>query len=214
MGFSITKEKDVKRIFVIVYIVGALGMSIPQTFTFFTKFIPYMLLLNFFYLAYFHPDKKGLKQLLVFLFIFLISIIIEIFGVNTGKIFGEYHYGSRFGLKIFETPVLIGFNWLFLTYTSSSVLEKLHIPVLFKIIGGSAIMLTYDLLIEQVAPILDIWSWKNEGVPAQNYVVWFGMAMLFHVCIKVFKVKTANPLSGVILISQFIFFVILLIFLR
>ncbi len=214
MGFSATNEKEVKKFFVIFYTIGALGMLIPQTFMLFTKLIPFSLLLNFFYLTYFHPNKKDIKSVIVFSFILLAGFIVEIIGVNTGIIFGEYNYGSSLGLKIFEIPVLIGFNWLFLTYTTASVIERFKLSAILKVGLASIIMLVYDIILEQVAPKIGMWNWKNDSVPLQNYLMWFGLAILFHSLIKVFKVKTANPLSLVILCSQFAFFIILLIFLK
>lgn len=214
MVFSLTDEKEVKKFFIIFYIIGILGMLIPHTFPIFIKLIPFALLLNFFYLAYFHPDKKNITSVIVFSFILFSGFIIEMIGVKSGIIFGKYRYGSNLGLKIFETPVLIGFNWLFLAYTTSSVLEKLRYSVAVKIILASVIMLIYDIILEQAAPMTGMWYWHNNSVPLQNFIIWFVLAMLFHSLIKVFKVKTENPLSLVILCSQFIFFITLLIFFK
>jgi len=214
MVFSATDEKEVKKFLIIFYMIGVLGMLIPKTFVFFTKLIPFSLLLNFFYLAYFHPNKKDIKPVIIFSFILLAGLIVEIIGVNTVVIFGEYRYGSSLGLKVFETPVLIGFNWLFLTYTTSSIFEKFKYNAILKVVLASVLMLFYDVVLEQVAPKIGMWSWESDSVPLQNYVMWFALAFLFHSIIKVFKIKTTNPLSLVILGSQFAFFIILLIFLR
>ncbi len=214
MKFSLSKEKDVKIIFVIFYLVGTIGMLIPLTFPLFKKLIPASLLLCFIYLFYFHDDKKGLRAAGVFSFILLTGIIIEIIGVKTGKIFGEYRYGSSLGPKIFETPVMIGFNWLFLAYTTSSVFERFKILPLLKICLASFVMLIYDVVQEQVAPDMGMWYWQNNSVPLKNYIVWFIIALIFQSILELFKVKTRNPLSITLLSSQFAFFIILLIFLK
>ena len=146
--------------------------------------------------------RKGLS-------IFLIGLIIEIIGVETKIIFGHYDYGRGLGLKIFHTPLLIGLNWLFLVYTTSSILESYKINDIFKIFLGASMMLIYDLVLEQVAPTMEMWTWKNDIVPIENYIVWFVLALFFHSLIKIFKVKTQNKLSFMVLVCQFLFFVVL-----
>jgi len=214
MRFSLTDEKKVKAFFVIFYAIGALGMIIPQTFMLFCRLTPLSLLLSLFCLAWFHPDKREFKTLFVFSLIFITCLVIEIIGVNTGLIFGPYEYGNTLGIKIFGTPLLIGLNWVLLTYLTSSVVEKVKIKVALKICIASLIMLGYDVVLEQAAPITGLWQWEGGKVPLQNYAVWLLLALVFHSLIKIFRVKTANPLSGVMLSSQILFFIVVLIFLR
>lgn len=212
MELSLTKEKEIKKFFVIFYIIGAIGMAIPFTSPLFKKLIPYSLLLCFFYLAYFHPNKKDKKSWLVFSFIFISGFLVEMLGVNTGKIFGSYLYGDSLGFKILETPLMIGLNWLFLVYTSAALVEKLRLTKWIKIFLASTCMLAYDLVLEQLAPTMDMWSWQNNVVPLQNYISWFLLAFIFHSLLVVFKIKTTNPLSVLLFCAQFLFFIFLLFF--
>jgi putative membrane protein len=46
---------------------------------------------------------------------------LEVVGVKTGLIFGEYKYGSTLGIKLFEVPLIIGFNWVFVILGSISI---------------------------------------------------------------------------------------------
>lgn len=212
MAFS-SKERVVRTFFVIFYGVGVAGLLLPFTSPFFMKLIPYTLLMNFALLVYFHSGKIDIWKIAVFSIIMLTGLLVEIIGVNTGVIFGEYKYGPSLGIKIYETPVIIGLNWVLLTYLTASVLERINIPVYTKILLASLFMLVFDIVVEQVAPRLGMWTWEGNIIPLQNYVAWFVIAVVFHSFIRLFGVKTHNPLSGTLLVSQFIFFVLLFFFL-
>ncbi len=210
MKFSITEEGEVKKFFIIFYIVGILGMIIPYTLPLFKVLTPLALLLSFGYLVFFHPTKKDAVANWIFLFIFFAGFIVEVIGVKTGIIFGGYAYGNGLGLKLWDTPLLIGVNWLFLVYTSACILDKTKWAAWAKVIIASSIMLVYDLILEQVAPKMDMWAWDGNSVPVQNYIAWFTIALFFHSLLKLFKVKLSNPLAVHILVCQFVFFIFLL----
>jgi len=211
MKFSMTDPREVKKFFVIFYVVGALGFTIPALSPFFILMIPYALLLNFAYLVYFHPDKRDLRPAFLFFGIFLMGFALEIAGVQTGKIFGTYTYGESLGIKLLSTPLIIGLNWVFLVYTTSSLFEKVKVPDVIKIILASLSMVAYDLVLEIAAPELGMWFWEEGYAPFQNYVAWFVASLAFHSLVKILRIKTGNPLSGVILLCQFLFFVIVVI---
>ena len=80
MKFSLTDYREVRKFFIIFYVVGTLGMVIPYTQQLFIRLIPYTLLLNVAYLTFFHEDKKSLKTLLAFLFIGISSFFFDICG--------------------------------------------------------------------------------------------------------------------------------------
>lgn len=199
--------------FVVFYIVGIAGMLLPFSFLFFVKLIPVALLLSSIALAFFHKNFNS-KTLLVFISIYIIGFFVEVAGVNTGLIFGDYTYGESLGIKLFNTPLIIGINWLLLVYITASVLELSKLTMLLKILFGAFLMLGYDLIIEQIAPILDMWTWQNNKVPVKNYVTWFLLALVFHTAIQVFKINTKNKLAPVILVCQILFFLVLLIYFK
>lgn len=199
--------------FVIFYLVGIAGMLLPFSFLLFVKLIPFALLLSSLALAFFHKNFNS-KTLLVFISIYIFGFFVEVSGVNTGLIFGDYIYGESLGIKLFNTPLIIGINWLLLVYITASVLELSKLTMLLKVLFGTFLMLGYDLIIEQIAPILDMWTWQNEKVPVKNYVTWFLLALVFHSAIQVFKIKTKNKLAPVILVCQILFFLVLLIYFK
>ena len=102
----------VVRFIIIFYAIGFTGFVLPFSHDFFISLTKWALLLNIFLLLWFHQGTFDLKTLAVFCFIFIAGIIIEIIGVNTGLIFGNYSYGKGLGIKIWGTPLLIGINWL------------------------------------------------------------------------------------------------------
>jgi len=207
------RAKETSLFFGIFYTVGIAGLIFPFSYELFLKLIPFALILSFVALSFFHTDKINLKSIILFSCIYLIGFSIEAIGVKTKIIFGAYHYGNSLGFKLFETPLIIGINWLFLVYTTSSVFQKFKIHLGFKIVLASLSMLIYDIVLEQVAPKMDMWHWKNETVPLQNYIAWFIIALFLNSLLKLFKINTQNKLALPILIYQFLFFVLLFIFL-
>jgi putative membrane protein len=206
--------KEVKKFFIIFYAIGITGLIVPFTYPFFLALFPFVLFFNFIALAKFHPVKIDLKTLTVISGIFLLSFAIEVIGVNTGYIFGTYKYGNSLGFKLLNVPLIIGINWVLLIYTTSSVAEKINIKGFPGIIVASSIMVVYDIILEQVAPKIDMWYWCNNVVPLQNYIAWFVIALGFHFVFKTFKINSQNKLAIVILICQFIFFLSLFIFFK
>jgi len=164
--------------------------------------------LSSFAVFFFHTEWSK-KTIIVFLSIFLIGFFIEVAGVKTGVIFGRYTYGSALSLKFLDTPVIIGLNWLLLVYISSSVVDRLKTGTVFKVLLSASVLLLYDLILEQVAPKLDMWRWDNNTVPVQNYIAWFSIAFIFSGYLKTCGIKLQNNLAAVILICQTAFFTIL-----
>jgi len=210
VNYLSNRTKAVQAIVAIFYTVGVIGTLIPPTSSLFLSLTPYVLLLSTLLLIAFHKGNDTRKTTLSFLIIFLLSFIIEVIGVKTGLIFGEYAYGKGLGIKLFQTPLIIGLNWFFLVYTTASIVEEFKIPTWLKIVGASILMLLYDLILEQMAPVFEMWQWKNGVIPIQNYIAWFLIALLFHWLLKLRKIKFQNKLAFVILFCQFMFFVVLL----
>jgi len=201
-------------LFVIFYTVGVAGIGIPLTQRFFIILIPYALLLSFIAILLFHKSLHSGNTRFVFFTIILVSYIVEVIGVNSQIVFGKYIYGSGLGLKVFGTPLMIGINWAMLVYCSSSIMERFRLPIVMQVILASVLMVIYDIVLEQVAPFLDMWYWNGDSVPLQNYSVWFLLALIFHGLVKWKKVRTENPLASAIFICQLLFFAAILIFIK
>jgi putative membrane protein len=204
----------VKSFLISFYIIGFLGFIIPYSFEIFKYLTAPAILLNVFLLTLFHRHKLDNKTIFIFLLIFIVGIAFEIIGVNTGIIFGNYTYGSVLGLKIFKTPLIIGLNWLMLSYISTSVVEPFKINDFSKILLATIIMVFYDLIIENVAPSIGLWYWSNDIIQLKNFIAWFIISLFFNSLIKFFKINTDNPLSRHILGLQIAFFGLLVLYFK
>ncbi|WP_340113035.1 carotenoid biosynthesis protein [Maribellus mangrovi] len=195
--------------FVVFYGVGIIGLSIPATYPIFTKLTPLALLLSTVAMAFFHRTYSE-KALAFFGVIYLIGFGVEVIGVNTKLIFGHYTYGSGLGPKLLETPLIIGVNWLLLVYAANSVIERFVSNRFGVILLAGLALVGYDLILEQAAPLIDMWSWQNNTVPVQNYLAWLVLAVLLSGVLLFSGVPVKNRLAPVILSCQTLFFIVLL----
>ncbi len=204
-------KRFVIAFFVVFYVVGIIGMTLPMLQPLFIKLVPVALLLSLIAIMLLHQPAFDTKTILVFATIAVSGYFIEVIGVNTGLVFGSYEYGDALGIKIFNTPLLIGLNWLMLMYAGYAVTEKMRLNTWVSMLIVSSLILIYDLVLERIAPVLGMWQWENTTVPMQNYLAWFLITLLFQGLLKVAKVKTNNSLAFIIVLMQVIFFLILLI---
>lgn len=214
MKLSVNSPAAVAKFFLIFYVVGIVGMVVPFTQKLFVALIPYSLLLSTGYLFYFHQNRRSITDWVLFALIALLAFLIEVFGTCSGLLFGAYRYGNGLGVKLFETPLLIGANWVFLVYCSAEVVSKARMGNVMQIVAASALMVMYDLLLEVVAPKMDMWHFVDDVVPYQNFVAWFVVALCFHTLLKLFRVQVRNPLATTLFVSQFLFFLVLALLLK
>ncbi|MEE4286708.1 MAG: carotenoid biosynthesis protein [Mariniphaga sp.] len=164
------------------------------------------------FLIWFHQPKFTKKMLVVFGIIFIFSFLVEAIGVKTGLIFGEYIYGNGLGLKLFETPLMIGLNWLMLIYCTQIIAERISEDQTIRLFFAPFLMVIYDLVLEQAAPLLGMWSWAGGKIPVQNYVAWYLLAFLFHLLLQKTKTEFSNKLAIPVFVIQFLFFVVLVLY--
>lgn len=137
------------------------------------------------------------------------GFLVEVLGVHTGLIFGEYAYGATLGFKLWDVPLVIGLNWLLLVYAMGTLVTRLHLPA-YAQAGLAALGLTaLDLLIEPVAMRLDFWQWQGDSVPLQNYFGWFAVSFVLLLAFRMLRFEKGNPIAGAVLALQIIFFGIL-----
>ena len=190
----------------VFYMIGAAGFIFPLSRTFFIHLTLIALTLSFLVLIFFHSSSHVKRDLLVLTGIFLAGFIIEAIGVNTGRIFGSYQYGETLGFKIYQTPLYIGVNWVFITYTALSLAEKISKRQLVQCLLAPSLMLIYDILLEQLAPKMDMWHWRQFPAPIQNYMAWWLIGLVFTIVLRFSRIDTKNPLAVPLFICQFAFF--------
>ena len=154
------------------------------------------------------------KKFLIRLFlIFLLGLTVEIIGVNFSIFFGEYRYGNNLGVKIFDVPIVIGFNWVLLIILTGNFAHKIFPKsIMLRVLNGSIMMILLDLLIEISAPKLDYWEFAVNPVPLSNYLWWFIFSILFHFIYQS-NIKKEYVVSTNILVIHFLFFGLLALFL-
>jgi len=207
-------RRYVELFFIVFYIVGFIGTATPVLHDLFIGLFPFALLLSFVAILIYHSEAYTRRTVFVLILIGLSGYLVEVIGVKSHIIFGSYRYGNALGIKVLDTPLLIGINWLMLAYAGSSVAENFRLPLWLQIIFASAIMLIYDIILEQIAPVLGMWTWEGNSVPLQNYIAWFVVSMAFQFLIKAAGVRTRNPLAFKIILIQAIFFILLILFYR
>lgn len=160
-------------------------------------------------IVYYHHSEYNKPFITFSLLIFLSGYFLEVAGVKTGKIFGEYHYGSTLGFKILDVPPVMGLNWLVLIYSAGVVFNKLKTHYIIKSLLGAAILTGLDLFIEPIAIKYDFWIWASPQVPIQNYITWFLASFVFLSIFYNLKFNKTNKMALSLYLVQLGFFVIL-----
>ena len=153
------------------HICGMIGISYGNK-EFFLAFTPINLFISF-VLLFINQVKLEKAELNAALIIFFIGMISEILGVNYGLIFGDYVYLDNLGFKVLGVPVLIGINWIILTFITGSMSSYIIKNKYIAALTGAILMILLDLIIEPVAPLLGFWIFDFPTVPLQNYIGWF-----------------------------------------
>lgn len=135
-----------------------------------------------------------------------LGYFVEVLGVWTGRVFGEYSYGEVLGLKVLNVPLLIGLNWALLVFAIGVPMARTTLPRWAKVLLSSGAMVALDLLIEPVAIRLGFWSWEQVTVPLQNYVAWGGVSALFFTLFFTLPIQRENPVARYVLLAQVLFF--------
>lgn len=190
-----------------MYVAGLIGLNQNASAELFKTLTPFNLLTSLAILLYFHAEWNK-ASIYLCSSVFLLGYFVEVLGVNTGLIFGEYQYDTTLGFKLWGVPPLIGVNWLLLVYAVGVVSEQFLKNLGMKILLGAAFLTLFDYLVEPVAIRLEMWSWKNGLPPIQNYIAWFVVSVLLLSLFHGSKFLKQNPIAIWILGFQTLFFLI------
>lgn len=119
----------------------------------------------------------------------VISWLYEQIGVETGLIYGPYHYTDRLGIKLGHVPVLIPIAWFMMIYPSHVIANLIGtgkptgagrtlIQIVWLSALGAMTMTAWDLIMDpgMSSPPTQAWIWHKGGpyfgVPLQNFVGW------------------------------------------
>ena len=124
-------------------------------------------------------EESRSKSLLVFAFILFFGYLIELIGVQTGYLFGQYEYQTAMGPLLFGTPLIIGATWYATVAGAANISRFVKAPILAQSILAGCLAVMMDVLIEQVAISYGLWSWVGGDIPFYNYVCWFIFGTIF-----------------------------------
>lgn len=210
------KQKKLKQqisIFLLIaaHIAGFVGLTTESFHDLFIRLVPFNLLLTGFVCFINHNDYST-KFTIWARSIVLAGIGVEILGVQTGVIFGEYYYSHVLGWHVFDVPVLIGLNWLLLIYSIGVITHRLPVGSLFvKSVVGAAMMTGLDVLIEPVAVHLNFWQWVGETIPTQNFIAWFVISFFMLLSFHYLPFNKRNIIGYIIYPVQCIFFMAIIL---
>lgn len=217
-SFSVGNIKITKRntgifFLILFHLVGLIGLVIPDTSLVFQTLTPLNLIVSLILVLSFHRDWNGAFYLYLFIS-FLLGYFVEVLGIQTGMIFGGYRYGESLGLKIFDTPLLIGINWMLLIYTCGSISSLILKNLYLKALLGTILMVILDYLIEPVAMRMDFWHWDSDFIPMRNYLGWALLSCILLLIYFLLPFHKQNRLVISFYFVQFFFFLAIRIILR
>ena len=145
----------------------------------------------------------------------VLGYFIEVTGVKTGMLFGEYTYGESLGFKVLDVPLIMAVNWMILCYLSLSFGVRLFKNNILSVAFAGGLMTLLDVFIEPVAIKYDFWMWFQNGVaspaeiPLQNYLMWFIFAVALNFILVSDMRRASNKVWPYLLAIMTVFFVTL-----
>ena len=193
---------------IVIYTVGLVGFMAPSLHDVFILLIPVNIIFAVVILML-GQQKFTFKSFFLFFVCFLFGYFIELLGTKTGIIFGDYSYGNSLGWKVYGVPLLIGVNWFFVVYTSLAVAQSIYPSRWLQTILAPLLMVLYDYFLEPFAMRNDMWSWKGDIVPLENYVAWYCCGLLLCSIVIWGKFDVRNRFAAGLFTVQVFFFVVL-----
>lgn len=227
---TITKLQAATATAVLFHTIGLVGLLYYDK-AFFINATPFNLLLSFGLLVW-TQTERNLSFYLFFIASFLVGMTVEITGINTGLLFGNYTYGDVLGYKFKNVPLLIGINWFIIIYCCGISIHTLLMKVINRvsadtgksptslkalsvIVDGATLAVFFDWLMEPVAVKLGYWVWNGDGsVPFFNYLCWFVISLFLLAIFHFLKFSKQNKFAVNLLLIQLMFFLLLRTFLK
>lgn len=195
-----------------MFSVGVIGHIIPNFKPLMIFLTPYTLLLTGSVTLYFSFQKRNKNLFIWGIIVYTITFSLEVIGVKTGYVFGSYSYGDVLGLKLFDVPLIIGFNWVLIILGAIGLANRIHrSPLQVALLSGTFAVL-FDLILEPVAIKLGYWNWKKGFIPLENYYSWFGIAFFSSLFASKLKLELEDSLLVYYFLIQFAFFILLSLF--
>jgi putative membrane protein len=157
-------------------------------------------------LLFWNMPVNSFRKIAIWGVAFCIGMLVEIVGVYTGDIFGNYYYGENLGIKFMGVPFLIGVNWAVLSFITAAIGTRMTKSFWGSILIGACFMLGLDFLLEPLAGVFDFWHFEGGVVPIKNYVSWFITAFFLQLLIRKTTDFDKPYFSAHLFLSQVTFF--------
>lgn len=197
-----------------MYTVGVIGHLIDLTLPLMKILTPFTLLLTGGIVLFFSQKSSDTKLLFWVIITYSITFTLEVIGVKTGFIFGNYSYGKTLGFSLFEVPLIIGFNWVLVVMGAIKLSKRFFNDYFFIALFTGIFAVIFDFFLEPTAISLDYWYWEGNQIPLQNYIAWFVIAFLFSILFQKMKINISSTLVEKYFLTQLTFFIILFLFMR
>lgn len=162
----------------------------------------------------------------------IVGFGVEVIGVNTGILFGNYSYGSLMGAKLFGVPLLIGVQWFVTVYCCGVIMQYVNnwtklkisnaeidtkttdkIQSISLVVDAALLATFFDYIMEPVAQKLGYWQWEKNEVPFFNYTCWFLISAVLLFLLTKLSFNKLNQFAIHLFIIQLLFFIALRIYL-
>lgn len=240
---SISKKNIAIAIALLFHISGAIGMLLTPFKNWFIAHTSLNLLIMVGLLFFtqekgvdnntpFNNKKNNIGFVLFALTAFILGFLVEVIGVNTGALFGNYKYGNVMGFKLWGVPLIIGVQWFVTIYCCGVIMNFVNnwtqqklikrgeikattqkIQSISLIIDAALLATLFDYILEPVAQKLQYWQWQNNEIPYFNYTCWFFISIILLIILNKFNFNKLNPFAIHLFIIQLLFFIALRIYL-
>ncbi|MGF2413423.1 carotenoid biosynthesis protein [Ferruginibacter sp.] len=223
MPIKFSKYQIATAIAILFHAIGFIGIVFFKS-NFILQSTAVNLLLMFGLLIWTQHNKNYFFWLFLLIAV-AIGIAVEIIGVNTKLLFGDYSYGDVLGYKIKNVPLIIGVNWFVIIYCCGVSIHTLLVKAIDKvaidtatkpmtlkalsvIVDGATLAVFFDWLMEPAAVQLGYWKWAGD-IPFYNYLCWFLVSMILLTAFHFFKFNKQNKFAIHLLMIQVMFFLLL-----
>lgn len=192
-------------VLLLFHVTGFLGLGFAQDKSFYLQFVPLNLLLTAGLLIAFQPrrDANFWSFMVVTM---LVGFFVEVAGIRTGVIFGQYEYGPTLGPQWLGVPLMIGLNWFMLTYMGGVLASYLPLPGFLRAVVAALLLVGMDICLEPVAVRYDFWTWRYDVIPLLNFKGWFAVALILQVYFNRMQFSKRNLLVPFVYLLQVLFF--------
>ncbi|MCS6979531.1 MAG: carotenoid biosynthesis protein [Flavobacteriales bacterium] len=208
MPWRVTWHKPVLRLCVALHATGLCGLYFSPWRSFLEKLTPGMIVLTL-AVAWAWHVRWSLREVVVLAWCGGLGYLAEVAGVQRGWIFGQYKYGSILGPALWDVPILLFLNWIWVLYGVQNFLLWLKAPRHTLAYLSAVVLVLYDLPLEHFAMFHGLWQWPGGHIPTDNFVGWGLVTLLLS---AFWQPRELNRMAAHLFLLQFAFFILAFIF--